>query len=207
MFINIEGIDGSGKTTLVNNLKNTFPDFYYTREPTDGFDYAGLVPLENEYNSILDFFLFTYDRIRHQKEIKENIKNIVISDRYIASSIAYEGPLIERFFSGIDETIQYLMDVSRPVKCMPDVIIYLDVKIDTALKRIINNRKVLKYRDEKLSVLEKKNVLGFVSTYYLYFLKNIKKFTGTDIKVEYVDANRPENMVLNDTIKIIEKLL
>lgn len=47
------------------------------------------------------------------------------------------------------------MDVSRPVKCMPDVIIYLDVKIDTALKRIINNRKVLKYRDEKLSVLRK----------------------------------------------------
>jgi len=204
MFINIEGIDGSGKTTLINNLKKKFTNFYYTREPTDNFDYANLLPLDNEYNSLLNFFLFTHDRIRHQAEIQENIKNTIISDRYIASSIAYEGPYIEKFFSSRNDTIRYLMDVSRPVRYMPDLIIYLNVSIDTAMERIINNRKDLKYRDERLSILEKKNVLISVSDYYAYFFKNIKKFTGRDIRIEYIDANRDPETVFNNAANILE---
>ena len=205
MLINIEGIDGSGKTTLVNHLKTKFNNIYFTREPTENFEYNSLKRLNNKYDSIYNFFLFTYDRINHQEEIKNNIDKIIISDRYITSSIAYEGPLIDQFFNNIDETINYILNVSKMI-ILPDIIIYLDLDIDTATGRIEKNRKNLDYNNKILSMLEEKNNLKNVKIYYDYFFNNLQKFVSKNIRVIKIDANKDKNEIFNDAYKIIKSL-
>ncbi len=206
MLITIEGIDGSGKTAMTEYLKHNFTDICYTSEPTENFEFSRLRPLNNEYNSIYDFFLFTYDRLNHQKYIEENKDKTIISDRYIASSIAYEAPLMEKLFGNRDETIKYMLNVSKIIRFMPDIIIYLDVSINNAMDRIKNNRKNLSKNNERLSILEKAETLKKVREYYDYFLKNIEKYTGKNIKVVKIDANQDIEIVQKNIYDIIKNL-
>ncbi len=205
MLITIEGIDGSGKTTLADVLKSEFNDVFFTKEPTDGFEFSKLKPLEDKYSSLYNFFLFTSDRIEHQKEIKDNDNKMIISDRYISSSIAYEGPLIQRFFKNRDDTIIWMLDVSRFI-AMPDLIIYLDVDIETALDRINSGRKNLTYNEKMLSKLEKKKGLIDVKEYYEYFFDNIEKFTGRNIKIIKINANDSMDEIIKKVKSIIKNL-
>lgn len=206
MFINVEGIDGSGKTTLINYLKTEFTDMHFTKEPTDSFEFDKLKKLDNKYDSIYNFFLFTYDRIKHQEEIKKNLDKIVISDRYLISSIAYEGPLIDQFFNNMDETINYILNASKMV-ILPDIIIYLDADVDISINRIINNRKSLNKNNKILSILEEKDNLKNVKMYYNYFFDNLKKFTDKDIRIIKIDANRNINEIFNDAHKVIKDII
>ncbi len=205
MFINIEGIDGSGKTSIINYLKPKFNNIYFTKEPTDNFEFDKLKKLDNEYDSIYNFFLFTYDRLNHQKYLEENKDNIIISDRYIASSIAYEGPLINKFFNNIDETVKWILYVSKMIK-LPDIIIYLDLDIDIAMERIKNNRKNLNKNNKILSILEEKNNLKNVKIYYDYFFINLNRFVDKKIKIIRLNANRNKNEIFNDAYNIIKNL-
>lgn len=203
MFITIEGIDGSGKTTLTNSLREKFPEFHFTREPTDNFQFANLKTLNSPHNSFYNFFLFTYDRLEHQDEIKA-YKN-VLCDRYLASSIAYEGPMIEKFFQDRDETIKWMINVSKMLK-MPDMIIYLDVPLQVALKRIKNNRKNLNFRGKSLSILEESKGLKNISEYYEYFFENISVFMEMPIKIERINAGRTSEYVLEKAESLIRSV-
>jgi len=204
MFITIEGIDGSGKTTLVNSLKEKFQNIHFTREPTDKFQLANLKTLSSPYNSFYNFFLFTYDRLEHQDEINK-YKN-VISDRYLASSIAYEGPMIEKLFQNRQETVSWMMEVSKMLK-LPDVIIYLDASLPVALERLRKNRKNLNFRGKQLSMLEEEKGLEAIKNYYEYFLDNIGMFTSKQIKIEKIDANRSIEEVLYKAENIINEII
>jgi dTMP kinase len=200
MFITIEGIDGSGKTTLMTSLKKKLPDFHFTKEPTDDFQFANLKTLSSPYNSFYNFFLFTYDRLKHQDEIKGH--ESILCDRYLASSIAYEGPMIEKFFHGKDETIEWMLNVSKMVK-MPDMIIYLDASLPVALERIRDNRKSLNFRGKQLSMLEEECGLKTIKEYYEYFFKNISHFVQKPIKIKIINANKTPEEVMADAERII----
>ncbi len=204
MFITIEGIDGSGKTTLVNSLRKIFDNIHFTREPTDKFQLANLKTLSTPSNSFYNFFLFTYDRLEHQEEIN-GYKN-VICDRYLASSIAYEGPMIEGLFGDRKETVLWMMEVSKMLK-LPDMIIYLDANLDVALERIRNSRKNLNFRGKQLSILEEREGLKAIQDYYEYFLGNMKMFTQKQIKIERINANSSMEGVLYKAENIINKTI
>ena len=203
MFITVEGIDGSGKTTLIKALRVVFPDFYYTKEPTDEFQFTDLKKLNSPENSFYNFFLFTYDRLIHQKDLKKNKK--IICDRYLASSIAYEGPMIEKLLGSRKETVQWMVDVSK-MMLVPDVIIYLEVDIDTAMSRIETSRKNLNFNGKQLSMLEEKNGLYGIKEYYDYFLDNISEFIEKSVDIRRIDASKSISYVLEQVQKIIEVL-
>ena len=203
MFITVEGIDGSGKTTLIKALRAVFPDFYYTKEPTDEFQFTDLKKLNSPENSFYNFFLFTYDRLNHQKDLKKNKK--IICDRYLASSIAYEGPMIERLLGSRKETVQWMVNVSK-MMLVPDVIIYLEVDIDTAMSRIETSRKNLNFNGKQLSMLEEKNGLYGIKEYYDYFLDNISVFIEKSVDIRRIDASKSISYVLEQVQKIIEVL-
>ena len=203
MFITVEGIDGSGKTTLIKALRVVFPDFYYTKEPTDEFQFTDLKKLNSPENSFYNFFLFTYDRLIHQKDLKKNKK--IICDRYLASSIAYEGPMIEKLLGSRKETVQWMVDVSK-MMLVPDVIIYLEVDIDTAMGRIETSRKNLNFKGKQLSMLEEKNGLYSIKEYYDYFLDNISEFIEKSVDIRRIDASKSISYVLEQVQKIIEVL-
>src|SRR5271157_2800418 len=98
-FITLDGMDGSGKSTQTKKLASYFRSHkkkvFETTEPTKTTIF-GKMFRENlkskQYNNIIDAFLISSDRVLHCNEIKNHLKKgeIVISDRYVFSTIAYQ---------------------------------------------------------------------------------------------------------------------
>ena len=94
MLINLEGVDGAGKSTQIALLASTFKDAIITKEP-------GATPLGEQIRKIIlgdnlnichqaEMFLFLADRAEHyEKIIKPNRYKIIFCDRSFVSGIAY----------------------------------------------------------------------------------------------------------------------
>jgi dTMP kinase len=141
MLIAIEGIDGSGKTTiakfLAEELRRRGYDVVVFKEPTNS-EYGRKIRqiLKNRcVNPEEELELFIRDR---EFDVRENILpalkegKIVVMDRYYYSTVAYQGAL------GID--VDYIMKLNEKFP-KPDLVIILDVSPETALKRIRAKRK------------------------------------------------------------------
>jgi len=150
-FIAIEGIDGSGKTThsrrLVKWLNKHYVRSLYTREPTDGAIGRILKKMARQKNidSRVEALLFAADRLEHLNKIilpYVKKKYVVVSDRYVYSSLAYQTVAI-----GDLEWVRRINKFARK----PDLTILLDVEPRIGLSRI----KKRKTRFEKEDFLEK----------------------------------------------------
>lgn len=145
----IEGIDGSGKTTvaikLVKKLKELGYKVEYTYEPfSSPFSEALKKYIEEagEAEAEIETLAMALDRLFHVKKVIEPLlKNgyIVITDRYIHSSIAYQGA------KGID--IEWIKTVNR-YAIEPDLVIYLRVPLEIALERIKKKEPRWKYFED-----------------------------------------------------------
>ncbi len=147
-FISIEGNDGCGKTTqqklLAQRLWDLGLDVVSTREPggTPLSEKIRGIILDKENISMLpitESYLFAAARAQHVKEkIEPAIKSgkTVISDRFVDSSVAYQGGghLIG------EETIKQLNSYAVD-GTMPDTTIYLDLPYETAFERRIKASK------------------------------------------------------------------
>lgn len=143
-FVCIEGIDGSGKTTqahrLVRTLTNKGYDAVYTTEPSKGI-YGKMIRkhiLRRDIRvpAIVEAVLFAADRIDHiQNEIRRlKTGRIVICDRYLYSSIAYQGA------SSLDP--QWIKEINRHA-IKPDIAIYIDVPPEIVIDRIRRRKSVM----------------------------------------------------------------
>lgn len=137
MFIVLEGIDGTGKSTQCRLLAEWFVEHgrevVTSHEPTDGpwgrrlreTAATGRLTADEE----LDLFL--RDRRQHVEEIIEpalQAGKVVILDRYYFSTMAYQGA------RGIDPAeIRLKNEDFAPI---PDHLFILDLDVDTALQRI-----------------------------------------------------------------------
>jgi len=140
LFIVFEGIDGSGKTTQVELLSQKLTSIkkpnIIVREP-GGTSLGEAIRKELKNNPDLDpvtqLLLFSACRTQLIKEvINPNLKNnqIVISDRYVFSTIAYQG-----YADGLDTgIIQNLINISTE-GLIPDLVIFIDTPIETAKAR------------------------------------------------------------------------
>lgn len=137
LFIVIEGIDGTGKSTQARRLGEWFlsqgREVVVSREPTDGpwgaklraSAATGRLSPEDE----LQYFL--RDRRQHvEEEIAPSLAagKVVILDRYYFSSMAYQG---SRGFDPVE--IRRLNEQFAPV---PDLLLILDLDVDSAINRI-----------------------------------------------------------------------
>lgn len=102
IFITFEGPDGCGKTSIINLLKEYYKDnenIVFTREPggTVISEKIRELVLSNESKEISDrteALLYAASRAQHVDEfIRPNLEKgkIVISDRFVLSSLAYQG--------------------------------------------------------------------------------------------------------------------
>lgn len=137
-FIAFEGPEGSGKGTQIELLKKDFNamgiEIHTTCEPTNG-PIGKLIRQVLGGNVILTTealqTLFTADRIEHQKEIIENLKNShVISDRYFGSTISYIQTI--KISKELLEAITKLNTIQRA----PDIWIYLRCSVDESIASI-----------------------------------------------------------------------
>ena len=129
VFICIEGIDASGKSTqarwLVRNLHRRGFDAIYTTEPSKGevgsFIRRYVLQRKRRVPAVVEALLFAVDRVDHvESKIEQALESgkIVISDRYVYSSLAYQGA------AGLD--IGWIKQINR-MALPPDLVIYLDV--------------------------------------------------------------------------------
>jgi len=137
LFIVIEGIDGTGKSTQSRRLGEWFSrhgrEVVLSREPTDGpwgkkireTASTGRLSPQDELECFLK------DRQQHVEElIKPALAagKVVILDRYYFSTMAYQGA------RGFDpQEIRKRNEAFAPV---PDLLLILDLEVDAALERI-----------------------------------------------------------------------
>lgn len=191
-LIIFEGIDGSGKSTqakmLTDKLMLLGYDAVLTFEPTNreygqklrNSFFAGRLSPEEELD------LFIKDRKQHiEKEITPylNANKIVIVDRYMYSSIAYQGAL------GIDT--HYIKNLHNDFIIEPSLVFIFTSNVDDCLKRIKKDRGVT---DE----LE--------NTYYLTKVENIfRSFQGDIFK--HIDASQSIESVHTEILDYVNKIL
>ncbi len=141
MFIAIEGIDGSGKTTqsklLARSLKKQGHDVLRTREPTQdniGVLIRDILKSHAEVDPKALTYLFLADRIEHAKEIQQAIEEgrIVICDRYMLSTLAYQSA------QGLD--LNWLKDLHKDI-LKPDLTFLLDVDPKISMERLRSEEK------------------------------------------------------------------
>jgi len=151
-FIVFEGIDGSGKSTqsrlLYERLTGEGYSCLITEEP--GGTSLGrmikkiLLDPEIQFCPKSELFLFLADRAEHtDKIIKPALREgkIVISSRYFFSTIVYQG--IARKLSDIDFITK--MNMFAVDNLLPDIVLYIDINPEKALKNIKERNKVTSF--------------------------------------------------------------
>ncbi|HNS26062.1 MAG TPA: dTMP kinase [Methanobacteriaceae archaeon] len=162
MYICLEGIDGSGKSTQITLLEKWLNDIgqevLRVREPTQS-DVGVLLRKmlassqateENVQRTLA--LLFAADRTVLMKEIEEakSAGKVVISDRCFYSSMVYQND------------VEWISQINKYAK-RPDITILLDLETETALKRCegkdhFENIDFLKdVRDKYLELAEKED--------------------------------------------------
>ncbi len=185
MLIAVEGIDGSGKTTivrfLVEELRKRGYDVVAFKEPTDS-EYGKRIRQilkERKVSPEEELELFIKDR---EFNVRNNILpalkggKVVIMDRYYYSTIAYQGAL------GLDVERIKMLNEQFP---KPDLVVILDVSPETALKRIKAKRRPDRFEDVE----------------YLRKVREI--FLSLKNNVVVVDAERDIEEVKRDVLKVV----
>jgi len=137
MLVTLEGLDGSGKTTVWEALEDDYPNAVFTREPTESW-YGEAVYRsigEASADSLAELFLYTADHADHLSRVVRPALadgKLVISDRYSDSRYAYQGATL---VDELADPIEYIQSVHEPFTRTPDLTFYLDIDPETAAER------------------------------------------------------------------------
>jgi thymidylate kinase (EC 2.7.4.9) len=187
-FVAIEGIDGSGKSTVISHLAGILPRVYVTREPSGG----PIGRLIKEWalrggssDPHVDALLFAADRIEHyRREVKPKLMEgfLVVTERYVESSIAYQGA------AGVP--IDFIKYINSLVP-KPDLTVILDVDPQIAVERISRRGGAEKFE-------------------HAAFLRRVREIylrRAAEEEHPVVDASRPPEAVAREVAEIIKSRL
>ena len=191
IFICIEGLDGSGKTThahrIVRNLQKKGFDAVYTTEPSRGelgkFIRTSVLQGKKRVPRVVEALLFAVDRVEHlEKMVKPALEEgkIVISDRCVYSSLAYQG--------AAELDLEWIEEINR-MALPPDLAIYIDVPPEVVVERI----------RRKKSVMERLETQRRVREVYMKYVKNGKLVP--------VDGDRKKGEVEKSILEIVLNFL
>lgn len=191
-LITLEGIDGSGKSSITERLKShpSFSDVVFTREPTKNWiGKAVEQAIQSDTDQIAEFFLFTSDHAEHIAKLilpaLENGQNI-ISDRYLDSRCAYQGATLSDRF---EDPIHWIKNIHKGWTLKPDLTIFLNIDPEFAIERCGNRGQQTKF--EKME---------FLQQVYNNYQKLIKEEPERFV---VVDSNQPIEEVEKDVADII----
>ena len=155
VFICVEGLDGSGKTTQAQILAerlNKSRRAMYTAEPSHGktgtFIRECCLYEKQRLPTAVEALLFAADRIEHvENEIKPALAEgkLVICDRYVYSSIAYQGS------AGLD--LEWIRKINS-YALKPDFAIFIDVPPERVLERLRRRKSVMETLEIQRKVRE-----------------------------------------------------
>lgn len=202
LFITFEGGDGTGKSTHANRvveyLRELGHEVLHTREPggTDvGQQIRNIVlHYDGDIDPRAEALLFAADRAHHIATVVRPALaagKTVIQDRYIDSSVAYQGSGRDL---GADEVRELSLWGTRGL--LPDLVVLLDLDPDIAQQRMRTVR-------DGLDRLERE-----ASDYHRRVREQFLRQAGADPeRYAVVDANRPHEQVADEIRAHIDKLL
>jgi len=191
MFITVEGIDGAGKSTVIESIQQELDDVNVltetTREPSP--NWTGPVVRQaiddDETHPMTDLHFFVGDRAYH---IKHSIApalqqgKVVISDRYSDSTRAYQQENIAGFVS---EPRSHIEEMLGSWHLEPDLTLLLDVPAEEGVERASD--------DDKYEVPE------FLKSVRNNYLELADEFD----RIITIDATQPEERVCNIASSIV----
>jgi len=191
IFICIEGLDGSGKTTqakrLVKNLRRRGFDAVYTTEPSTGkvgrLIRSYVLNREKRVPIALEALLFAADRVDHlETEVRPLLGQgkIVVCDRYVYSTLAYQGA------AGLD--LEWIEHINR-FALKPHLALLIDVPPEVVVKRIKRKRTVMETKRNQQKVRE-------------VYLKMVQ-----EKRLKQVDGDKPINEVAKNILETVLELL
>ena len=136
-YIAFEGIDGSGKSTqaklFADYLENKGCCVFLTKEPGGSTDKIRDLLLNYRWSKRAELFLFLADRAENAREIKNKLDKgcIVVSDRCMYSTIAYQG-----FGEGLDIDFLEELNLFSTDGLKPDIVFCFDVDLETMNERV-----------------------------------------------------------------------
>jgi len=135
-LITLEGIDGTGKSSIAKILKKRFPEAIFTTEPTDSWIGKTVKrSIESDADPLAELFLFIADHAQHiAKVIRPAIDNgkTVISDRYSDSRYAYQGATLSNIF---DDAMGWVQSIHKGWTIAPDLTILFTIDPAIAVLR------------------------------------------------------------------------
>jgi dTMP kinase len=155
IFLVIEGLDGSGKTTQASLLAHKLSQSYkvlLTAEPSRGkigsFIREGCLYEQTRLPTEAEALLFAADRIEHmQKELKPALDEgkLVICDRYVYSSLAYQGS------AGL--SLDWIKTINARA-LQPDFSFFIDVPPEKVIERLQRKKSVMETLETQQKVRE-----------------------------------------------------
>jgi len=209
MFITIEGIEGSGKTTQLKHMaefmRSKGHDCVITREP--GGTRIGekirailLDPASSNMDPVAELLLYTADRAQHVKELICPFLSegkTVLCDRYIDATVAYQG-----YARGLDIGLIHRINSLILEELKPDITVLLDLPPEAGLRRAwkqidSGDRTGLETRfEEETLVFHKKVRAGYLELSQL-----------EPQRFRIIDASPDENQVRRDILNTLSLFL
>ena len=201
IFISIEGPDGSGKSTQIENIKKFFADknleIVFTREPGGSAigDRIREILLDNnckEMDYMTEAMLYAASRAQHVAQvIKPALESgkIVICDRFVDSSIAYQG-----YGRKLGDAVAVINSYAV-AGCMPDVTFLMKLDPGIGKSRVSSRNQEDRLESEKVA---------FHQEVYNGYLEIEKANPG---RIFGIDASRGIEEIRDDIYKKLEEVL
>jgi dTMP kinase len=209
-FVTFEGLDGSGKTSVLNRLENylqqkTSANYLLTREPGGNqiaeqirrlLLGAGSLKMDARTEALL------YAAARRQHLVETvlpalTVGKFVLCDRYVDSSIAYQGAGRQLGETEIARLNEFATDGLQP-----DLTVYFDVPPTVGLKRINLHRSNQINRLDQ----ESKDFYQRVRKSYLRLATDFpKRFVTIDATAELTEVSRQTLELLQSRLPLLFK--
>ena len=203
LFITFEGPDGSGKTTqlrrLADRLKAEGLDVVTTREP--GGTVIGdrireiILSLEHrEMKERTEVLLYAASRAQHVAQVIEPALqkgHIVLCDRYVDSSIAYQGAA-----RGLGDESVRTVNLLAVQGVLPDLTLFLDIDPVEATRR-------QRQRGEETNRMEQEEIL-FYRRVRDGFLALQERYPQ---RIVTLDGGKSQDAVFHEATAILQRLL
>ncbi|WP_044340647.1 MULTISPECIES: dTMP kinase [Rossellomorea] len=204
LFITVEGPEGAGKSTILTELYNQLVqdgfDVIQTREP-GGISIAEQIRevILNTKNTEMDkrTEALLYAAARRQHLVEKVIPaldegKIVICDRFIDSSLAYQGNARGIGMEEVMNINQFAIEDK-----MPDLTLYFDIDPEEGLKRIA------KHNGREVNRLDLESV-DFHESVQEGYQKLVKQYPD---RIQIIDASKSKEAVFSDAYKIVTNYL